>query len=74
MAQDQFIIPLRQVLEQVRDRLNALILRLKAREEPRFMRWRCLARGHIKNSTRTVPAHGGAAMSGCEGTEVRPVP
>ena len=69
MADDQFIVPLRQALEQVRDRLDTVITRLKTREEPRFMRWRCTACGHIKHFTRPMPAHVAPPCPKCKGAE-----
>jgi hypothetical protein len=74
MADDQFIVPLRQALEQVRDRLDTIILRLQTREEPRFMRWRCTACGHIKHFTRPMPAHVAPPCPKCRGADFQAMP
>ena len=74
MADDQYIVPLRQALEQVRDRLDTIILRLKAREEPRFMRWRCTACGYVKRFTRPMPADVAAPCPKCKGQEFQALP
>ena len=74
MADDQFIVPLRQALEQVRDRLDTIIIRLKTHEEPRFMRWRCTVCGHIKHFTRPMPAHVAPPCPKCKGAEFQAMP
>jgi hypothetical protein len=51
MAEEPALKPLREAFEQVRDRLDSIIARLRAREEIRCLRWRCTACGHIKNFT-----------------------
>ena len=74
MADDQLIVPLRQALEQVRDRLDTIIARLKLREEPRYMRWRCTACCHLKHFTRPMPAHVAPPCPRCEGQDFQAVP
>jgi hypothetical protein len=51
MADEPALKPLREALEQVRDRLDSIIARLRSREEVRWLRWRCNACGHMKDFT-----------------------
>jgi len=74
MADVQYIVPLRQALEQVRDRLDTIIIRLKAREEPRYMRWRCTARGYVKRFTRPMPAEVAPPCPKCNGNAFQAEP
>jgi hypothetical protein len=69
MADDSYVVPLRQALEQVRDRLDTIIIRLKAREEPRHLRWRCAACGYIKHFSRPMPAEVAPPCPRCKGQE-----
>ena len=48
---DETIRPIREALEQVHERLGAIIARLQTREEVRCLRWRCLGCGHLKHFT-----------------------
>jgi len=74
MADDQLIVPVRQALEQVRDRLDTIIARLKAREAFRCMRWRCSTCGQIKHFTRAMPAHVAPPCPKCHGAKFEAVP
>jgi hypothetical protein len=51
MIDEPALQSLREALEQVRDRLDSIIARLRSREEIRCLRWRCDACGHMKNFT-----------------------
>jgi predicted Zn-ribbon and HTH transcriptional regulator len=58
---------LREALEQVRDRLDSIIARLRSREEIRCLRWRCTGCGHMRNFTRPMPAHVAPPCPKCKG-------
>jgi hypothetical protein len=51
MADEPALKPLRERLEQVRDRLDGIIARLRSREEVRCLRWSCNTCGHMKDFT-----------------------
>ena len=53
---EEALRPIREALEQVHDRLGGVIARLRSREEPRCMRWRCTGCGYLKHFTRPMPA------------------
>ncbi|MBA3354314.1 MAG: hypothetical protein H0U23_18130 [Blastocatellia bacterium] len=48
---------LREALEHARQQLDYVIGRLKAGEEPRYLRWRCRRCEHVKAFTRPMPEH-----------------
>jgi predicted Zn-ribbon and HTH transcriptional regulator len=74
MAEEPALKPLREALEQVRDRLDSIIARLRSREEIRCLRWRCTACGHMKHFTRPMPAHVAPPCPKCKGTAFRAEP
>ena len=65
---------LREALEQVHDRLGLIIARLSAREEPRYMRWRCTSCGHLRHFTRPMPADVAPPCPKCKGANFQPLP
>jgi predicted Zn-ribbon and HTH transcriptional regulator len=74
MIDEPALQSLREALEQVRDRLDSIIARLRAREEIRCLRWRCTACGHMKNFTRPMPAHVAPPCPKCKGVDFQAVP
>jgi predicted Zn-ribbon and HTH transcriptional regulator len=74
MAEEPALKPLREALEQVRDRLDVIIARLRSREEIRCLRWRCTGCGHMKNFTRPMPAHVAPPCPKCKGESFQAVP
>ena len=74
MSDEPALKPLREALEQVRDRLDSIIARLRSREEIRCLRWRCIACGHLKNFTRPMPAHVAPPCPKCQGVNFQAMP
>jgi predicted Zn-ribbon and HTH transcriptional regulator len=74
MSDESALTPLREALEQVRDRLDSIITRLRSREEIRSLRWRCNACGHMKNFTRPMPAHVAPPCPKCKGESFQESP
>jgi rubrerythrin len=72
--QTQDIRHIREALEQVHERLGVIIARLRPREEPRYMRWRCTACGHLKHFTRPMPAEVAPPCPKCKGASFQPMP
>ncbi len=74
MIDEPALQSLREALEQVRDRLDGIIARLRSREEIRCLRWRCNACGHIKYFTRPMLAHVAPPCPKCKGESFQAVP
>jgi predicted Zn-ribbon and HTH transcriptional regulator len=69
MTEEPALKPLREALEQVRDRLDGIIARLRSREELRCLRWRCKSCGYMKHFTRPMPAHVAPPCPKCKGAD-----
>ena len=74
MTAPEPVKPLREVLEQARERLDEALRQLRswdttAAPEARSLRWRCRACRHIKFFTKSVPAHVATPCPKCRGIE-----
>jgi predicted Zn-ribbon and HTH transcriptional regulator len=74
MTDEPALKPLREALEQVRDRLDSIIARLRSREEVRCLRWRCNTCGHMKNFTCPMPVHVAPPCPKCKGVNFQAMP
>ena len=62
MYDEEALRPIREALEQVRERLDFALARLKSFDELRCMRWRCVDCGYIKHFTRPNAGRSRAAL------------
>ena len=74
MSEEPALTTLREALEQVRDRLDSIIARLRSREEIRCLCWRGTASGQMKNFTRPMPAHVAPPCPKCKGVNFQAMP
>jgi rubrerythrin len=73
MVDEEILKPIREMLEQVRDRLDTAVTRLKSIEEVRCMRWRCAKCGFTIHYTRPMPEHVVDPCPKCRSTKFVPV-
>ena len=67
MYEEEALKPLREVLEKAREQLDLALRRVKALDELRCLRWRCLDCGYIKHFTRPMPAEVAPPCPKCAG-------
>ena len=74
MVDEETLKPIRELLEQVRERLDIAVTRLKSFEEVRCMRWRCVKCGFTVHYTRPMPEEAVRPCPKCSGAKFVPAP
>jgi len=74
MAEEETLRPIREAIEQARDKLESALRRLQPFEETRSLRWRCSGCGYLEHFTRPTPAHVAAPCPKCRGRNFMAAP